>query len=127
MEISISDQQQTYMLHALGVSHDSSGIEIRRGVRYKNPERSYRNHYVVKDSPAWNDLVDKKLADMAVAMGSSYYYVTVEGKEYLKEIGYCFLEEDEEDSDVREDIISSISTPASAYADLLSVIIYIPF
>jgi len=80
------------MLHAMGISHSSTNDYVQPNKRYSPYPTSYRNYYQVEECPLWDILVDKGHAIKDKSLGMGYYYVTEEGKEYLRSLGYKWHE-----------------------------------
>jgi hypothetical protein len=92
--IEISDSQIYKMKHALGISYSKSGKNTIPNKVYRPKLNSYRNYYQISQCNEWDDLVLKNLAVKGESIGMNYYFVTSEGIEYLKDLGYKFKKED---------------------------------
>lgn len=85
------------MLHSLGISHSPIGNDyIQPNKRYSPYPTSYRNYYQISSCDDWDALVKDGYAKFIDADESfrQYYYVTREGKEYLRSLGYKWHEEE---------------------------------
>lgn len=108
----ISDVQKSYMLHALGYDQARHGerIYFRAGQKYFRP---YRNYYDAggNDVIAWNDLVDKGIAEKS---GSGYYHVTNKGLDCLSALIRTYIYSDNSDcvADAKNDVIDILIADA---------------
>ena len=85
------DDHISKMLHALGISYHNDDVLIPNK-RYRPYPTSYRNHYQIKIDEDWEEMIKLGYADKGTSIDLNYYYVTKEGKEYLKEMGYRWKE-----------------------------------
>lgn len=78
------------MLHALGISYSKSGKEVQPYTNYKPKLVSQRNHYQASNDDDLEKLVTLGYATKSEALNLNYYFVTTEGMEYLRGMGYRF-------------------------------------
>lgn len=87
----MTKEQIQKMKHCLGIIWSASRKETEPGKRYRPKVTSYRNFYHINQDDDWDGLVDKGFAVKDTSSPNlSYYYVTEEGKNELKSIGYIF-------------------------------------
>jgi len=92
--MNISDNQIRMMLHALGIEYTRNGERTIPNKTYRPKLNAYRNYYQINNDADWNDLVDKELAVQGTHIGQNYYFVSHDGIEYLRSLGYRFTKED---------------------------------
>jgi len=82
------------MLHALGIDYTRNGKQVKPNTRYRPYPTICRNHYQTSDCKHWNLIVELGLANFVKGKESwqDFYYVTSDGKSYLKDKGYKFKE-----------------------------------
>ena len=78
------------MKHCLGIVWSASGKETEPNKTYRTALKSNRNHFQHPKDSDWEDLATKGYASRGEAIGTPYYYVTEEGKDALRELGYIF-------------------------------------
>lgn len=78
------------MLHALGIANLNNGRYIQPNTRYSPYPTSHRNHFQESNNSTWDELVELGYARYIDSEHDwmRYYYVTEEGEEWLKKIGY---------------------------------------
>lgn len=86
----LTESQLHKIKHALGISHDHNGNYTIPKKIYRPKLQAYRNYYQIKQCDDWDDLVEKGLAVKGESIGLNYYFVTAEGIQYLKDLGYRF-------------------------------------
>lgn len=96
MSDNFPDKTIRLMLHALGISHHRNGDYTEPNKRYSPYPTSHRNYYQTSNCEDWNSLVGKNFAVYRKGQESwqDCYFVTDEGKKYLKELGYKWHEEE---------------------------------
>lgn len=83
------------MLHALGISHVKSGDYFQPNKRYNPYPKSYRNYFQVDDDADLNEMVENGYVEKTISsLNLPFYYVTSDGKDYLKSLGYKWHESD---------------------------------
>jgi len=81
------------LLHAMGISHVKSEY-TQPNKRYCPYPTSHRNYYQIKQCDDWDEWVKKGYAEYRQHKEEwrCFYFVTMQGKEYLKSIGYKWHE-----------------------------------
>jgi hypothetical protein len=82
------------MLHALGIADVKNGDYLQPNKRCSPYPTSHRNYYQTEQCDIWDELVKNGFAEYRKSkeIWQCFYFVTKEGKEHLKSLGYKWHE-----------------------------------